>query len=238
MRKLQWRDADLTQDTKFQWLGQEFFLAYNRARTLWPKRLEKAQQALRKLSQLATTPVVKQKVVERAITPLYAYGLHSTFPPSKDVKGLNSSVKMTVWGKGRKLYHCWPLACAILYRAHGMEVWSALVYALASLSFRALQDDQTVQQFRYTLSLPDRLRPRGPAQLLIGLLREVGGELDKNLWLRYDNGDEGRATDIKKTLHHLRAALRRRLLTQGMQKRKHMDTGGASIDIDRTQRAP
>ena len=100
MAKLRWQDSDLAQDTKFQWLGQEFFLAYNQSRTLWPKRLDKAQQALRKLSQLATTPVVKQKVVERAVTPLFAYGLHSTLPPSRGIS--KALIPLSRWLSGEK----------------------------------------------------------------------------------------------------------------------------------------
>ena len=58
--------------------------------------------------------------------------------------------------------------------------------------------------------------------------------MENDLRVRYNNGDASSVSDLKKTLHNLRAALRRRLLTQGMQKRKHMECGGASIDLDLT----
>ena len=67
------------------------------------------------------------KVIERAVTPMFAYGVHSSLPPVAQMKGLSSTIKQALWGPNKKRFHCWPLACAILYRAHCMDVKSALV---------------------------------------------------------------------------------------------------------------
>ena len=231
MGDLTWNSKVLPKGSQFTWLGHEFFTRYNSARTVWPKRLAAAQDSLRKLATLQVTPIVKQKVVERAVSPMFAYGVHSSLPPVNQIKGLTSSIRQAVWGFHKKRYHSWPMACAVLYRAHCVDVKSALIYNHVTLMCDALSEDSTWNLFRDLIETPRRVRPRGPAQVLEQILSEIGGVItpEKKLELgRFGNC----AISEKKTLNHnLRQCLSHRLIAMASSRRKNMDLRGHTVDI-------
>ena len=232
MNSLSWGGEPLTQDSKFTWLGHEYFLAYNLERTVWPKRLLKTQDAIRRLSQLSTTPVVKQKVVERAIAPIYSFGMHASLPPQLQIKGLTASLKAAVWGYGKKRFHAWPLACATLYRAHSLDVWSGLVYAHMSMMFRAFRTQESRDDYISLSEAPVRIRTRGPAQLFRNFLAQLHGHISDDWRVTFaQDCDQVPINETSKILHGLRSALKMRLLDIAIRKRQNMRVDGHTIDL-------
>ena len=234
MDALTWMNEPLTEGNQFVWLGHEYFTKYNSARTIWPKRLSASQDSLRKLTYLHVSPITKQKVSERAVSPMFAYGVHSTLPPVSQMKGLSSSIKQALWGPNKKRFHCWPLACSILYRAHCVDVKSALIYNHITWMCEALNDVGIWDLYQDLIHGVRRLKPRGPAQLLDQLLTELGGAItpDKKLDLgRFGCAELG---EKKSLTHNLRQCLRHRLLDLACTKRRHLDLGGNRVDIRRS----
>ena len=150
------------------------------------------------------------------------------------MKGLTSTIKQALWGPNKKRFHCWPLACSILYRAHCMDVKSALVYNHVTWMCEALNEVGTWDLYQDLIHGARRLKPRGPAQLLDQLLTELGGAITPDK--RLDLGRFGIAPlgEKKALTHNLRQCLRHRLLDLACTKRRHLDLGGSRVDINRS----
>ena len=234
METLTWAQEPLTVQSQFVWLGHEYFTRYNSSRTVWPKRLEAAQEAIRKLATLKTTPVTKQKVVERAIAPIFSYGVHATMPPLSQIKGLTQRIRQALWGKDSKRFHCFPLACAVLYRVHCLDVRSALIYNHVLSMCTALCDSENWRLYQELKGGPRFQKPRGPAHLLDSLLAEIGGAILPGQYL--DLGTSGHVSfrDRKLLGHRLRDVLRHALVAKAAAKRRNLNLGGANVDFQTT----
>ena len=226
---MEWKQ--LAQSKQFTWLGHEYFLKYNPARTAWPKRLASTQDALRKLSYLPVTPVTKQKVVERAIAPIFAFGLHATLPPISNMKALASSVRAAVWGVNKKRYHSWPLACSVLYRAHMTDVKSALWYSHVMQMARGFCSQSNRDAYQQLQDTPARLRPRGPAQILDSILNSLGATLTQDHTFDFGPLGQARHSELKKLGHLVRDALRLQLFNSVSTKRKNVCVGDYQVDL-------
>ena len=229
-------DEPIKRGKDFTWLGHQLMTGYNLPREVWKKRFDKAWAALVRLQQLQVAPVTKQRAVERAVSPLYAYGMHHCLPAQASLKQLSSETRASVWGRKRKVYHSWDMAKAILYRTHAIDPWSAVTYQHLMFVITGLQHREVKQSFYETHVMPERHRSRGPCQLFNQLLEQLACQHSREGILFPGMENPIPFEEKAKLGHHLRACLRDRLVNSACRKRKNLALEGFRPNLEVTQK--
>ena len=116
------------------------------------------------------------------------------------------------------------------------DVRSALWYSHIMQMARGLASQTNREAFQELSEAPARLRPRGPAQTLSTLLNELGATLSQDFVFDFGIHGSASASELKKLGHVVREALRHRLITQIVTKRKNLNLDGHQVDLNVTTR--